>query len=279
MLRWDWSVAAAVGLCFLHRKHHGLAGMALAWSVLTRLFPMALVGMLGLKALSEIDYRRGVPWQERVPVRYLRFGAGFVGVVAVVVALTVVTGGTSQYKKFAANISVHTSEKHVSFQRVGLPIAVTFRGELEAPEGDWFGAKKKALKRVKPYLLFTALLLCVAAFFLAREMDDDEAIAFGLLFFFVPTVASYYYYVITILLALLHLGRLRELKHVVGLAILLGLPLLTFVAHHFLQFRYAVTGLMSVYLAFYFLYLISVFAVPALLRAFRRRKQPMGLTL
>jgi hypothetical protein len=241
---------------------------------MSRVFPLALVGVFGLKALREVDWSKGVPLRQRVPVRYVRFAIGFLVCVATFVSLSVATRGTAQYARFAENISVHTDVEHISFQRVGFPIALTYDGELGQPKagGRWFEGKKDALRANKPYLYGLAALLAALLFFLARGMRDEEALAFGFVIFFVSTIASYYYFVFIAVLALIHLGRISELKHVVGLSLLLLLPHLAFTAEHRLGFRYSVNALFSVGLSVYTLYLVLSLAVPELQRMLRGRR-------
>lgn len=201
-LRLDWLALAVAAVCFLKMGRPFLAGFALSWSALLRIFPLLLGAGVGVKAAAEGPRSR---W---------RFAAGGLLAAALLLPLSELAvrppGGAADagWRGFVANSRKHLGSP--SANNMGMKTLLSLVPEQPfryAPGEDagraWWRIHEDALRRRMPlfYLglaLFAALLVRVSL----KQPDWVAVVAsVGLVPF--ATTVSCYYYVFLLLYALL----------------------------------------------------------------------------
>ena len=129
--------------------------------------------------------------------------------------------GTEPVRIHFENMQTHTSAAELSSRRIGLAMALPFRGEV-MPK-NITNAMRDTVEQQRPLKMVLAGLFLLLLAWAIRKSDDDEAFAVGFLPFFMLTTASYYYYVTRITLTILHAANLEKARHVYGLVFLFGL--------------------------------------------------------
>jgi hypothetical protein len=212
-LRYDWLAALMVAMALLRRGRPGLAGALTGLSATLRLFPamwLAFPGIQGLFALRDPARRRPL----------LQLAAGFFAAVVGLEAVTAARIGVEPTRVHFENMLDHNSTEQLSSRRIGLALALPFRGELEPKLID---PERKALIEAQKPLRFAIAGLAIVGLGLGlRRKRPDEAFAYGFLPFFLLTTASYYYYVARVTLWALHASGLPRGRHAVGLVMLVG---------------------------------------------------------
>ena len=214
LLRYDYVTALVIATCLLRKGRPFLAGMLTGWSATLRLFPavwMILPGLKGGFGLLKREVQRPL----------LMLLGGFLVAVAVLQGAATLALGTDAVKTHFENMQQHTASDELSSRRIGLALALRFRGDLE-PE-NLTKAMKAEVEDQRHVRYGIAAVLMLALGFVLRERDDDEVFAFGFLPFFLLTTASYYYYVTRATLITAHAGRLEDTRSRVGLAMLFGI--------------------------------------------------------
>lgn len=139
MLRLDWFFLLVASLSLLRRGWPGLAGAALGWSAAMRVFPaLGLVGVL-FAGIASPALRPRFARERR------RFTAGFLGAVALLIALGGAVAGPSSWGEWAWHIRRHAAGS--SSNNVGLGVVVAFdpsrrvervqERSLGAPMEEW----------------------------------------------------------------------------------------------------------------------------------------------
>jgi hypothetical protein len=217
-LRYDWLSGLLIAMSLLRRGHHFLAGIPVAWAATLRLFPA--MWMWG-------PFARGVEGltRRRLDRDLLKLAGGFLLGVALLQGLAVARLGTEPVSVHFHNMMDHNSAEQLSSRRIGLALALPFRGETLPKNIE--PERKSAVERQKPLRYGLALTILLLMGWGLRNARDDEALGFGFVPFFLLTTASYYYYVSRVTLVLLHAGDLSRWRNRVGLAALLGLESFT----------------------------------------------------
>lgn len=212
-LRMDWLAAAMAGVALLKLGRPRLAGSALAFSTLLRLFPGALLLGLGVAAAARLAKERKL---EAVREE-LRVAQGALLATVVLVPLSLLAAGGfgaprwGAWREFAAN-----SEKHVATSltnNVGLGTALSWRpaargaalvkdGTLE-PWKPWKDARRASLAATRPFRLLAAAGFLAAVAFAFRSRPPWQAVAAGAGLVFVLADLTSYYAAVLLLLALL----------------------------------------------------------------------------
>ncbi len=100
-MRQDWIFFLIASLCLARKRFFALSGAALAWASLLRIFPVALFGgaaiIIGFHLLRHRRFHRD----------HVRFIAGTLGAVALLVPISMAVTGPSAYRDFAAHIALH----------------------------------------------------------------------------------------------------------------------------------------------------------------------------
>jgi hypothetical protein len=205
-MRHLWLVTLVLSICALQCGWFALAGMALAFSSLLRIFPAAFAVGVACKAYQ--SWRR----QRPVPLRFFIALAG----AGTLLLLVSTTGGRGWYgwPQFQANIERHM--ENTAFNTIGAPhllhtiVSNTVLIDVTAPT--------PAAKR--PYrlaLLFTALPLAI--FWLVRRSDretDASAAAMGTVLIFIALDLACYYYAFLVILVAINRDRPDRLALLFG---------------------------------------------------------------
>lgn len=214
-LRYDFLAALMIAMALLRKGRPFLAGLFTGWSATLRLFPTLWLFGPGVKGFVGLA-------QKKVHKQLLVFLAGFVVSAAALQGVATVVFGTEVVKVHLENMEDHNSSEQLSSRRIGLALALPYRGDTSKNIAK---ETKAVIEEQKPLRFAIAGVLMVAFAWGLRRSRDDEAYAFGFLPFFFLTTASYYYYVARVTLIVLHASDLKKPKHAFGLTWLLGLEL------------------------------------------------------
>lgn len=120
-LRCGWLLWLVVGIAALRTRRPALAGFALAYATLLRVYPVFAIAGLGLKAVVGAVSGRSVEplWRHR------RFAAGAAAATALLLASSILlTGRAGIWSEFAENSAKHLATETVNF--VGLEVLLTY---------------------------------------------------------------------------------------------------------------------------------------------------------
>lgn len=219
-LRWDWLFYTVAAICCLRKERPLLAGLALGYASLLRIFPLLIFTGPLLAAAWELWRHRRLdrPWQ--------RFFLGAAIAAAVLLPLGAATGGGfDAYRKFADNTLKHKETPLTN--HMGLRTLVAYRpaeaghalfdDKAADPWLAWKNARLAAFREAKP--VYAALVLGFLALlaFAVRGRELWIAAAMGIAFIPVGVELTCYYYAFLAGVALLH----RENENV-GLCLLAG---------------------------------------------------------
>lgn len=198
-LRYDWLVWLVVGLCLLKKDKPLLAGVALTYTTLLRIFPGFVVATLVLKALTRmVRERRFVLSHE-----HQRFALGCILAMGVMIpGSSWATGGLDAWKEFAQN-----SEKHLATaltNNMGLKTVLGFdwttrarvmrNDTLEDPFGEWKDAREYFYHKRGPILLGLLILFCLMLGRAADREPDWAAACLGTGFILLASELTCYYW-------------------------------------------------------------------------------------
>ena len=196
-LQFDWFCAIAAGVCLLKRQRHLLAGMFLAYAVMTRVFPLFLLAAWFLPVLRELIASR------RLPPYALRFAAGCVaGAIGLFLFSLLFGGGVDAWADFVTAMTVHSGDHALGERRIGLEhlFSADFTALFE-PMDKVARAENLAASAAAFWSAATALL--AATVVAAWRTDADRALLLGIFVVFSVLVLSRYYYAVLVLLPLL----------------------------------------------------------------------------
>jgi hypothetical protein len=196
-LRWDWLFYLVAGICCLRKQRPWLAGAALSYAALLRIFPVfVFAGPLVALGWRLHQHRRLDPSLARL------FGGAAAAAALLVLLSLPASGGLAGYRSFLANTGKH--EGTYMTNNMGLPTVLAWRpGEvgrlirddrLVEPWGPVKQARTAAFAQVRP-LFWAAVLGHLALLALAvRRADPWVAAALGLTAAaFAVELTSYYY--------------------------------------------------------------------------------------
>lgn len=209
-LRMDWLASATAGVALLKLGRPRLAGAALGFATLLRVFPGAL--LLGLGAAAAWRFAKERRWRALTEELHVAQGALLVAFVVVPLSLLSAGGFTSvretAWQEFARN-----SRKHLATplgNHVGLGTALAWRPstrgaafvkpEAEEPWAAWKDTKRAALEAARPLrILFAAAALAAVAFAFRRRPAWAAAAAGAGLVFVLADLTCYYASVLLLL--------------------------------------------------------------------------------
>lgn len=287
VMRFDWIAAAVLGMAALRKGRPALAGAALLWGGLSRVFPAVFWGMavIGLAADAAARRKAITPEVRRFALASALFGA-------LVVGLSVADVGIAGWREAVAHLALHNSDPEgYSSQKVGAASAMVFRGETTrggmrsarcgfveralagvecTNHGDAVQGRQRgngiagkgvivtALKDrvMKPLGLAAIGLVCLLAWRTRRV--PELLVPFGALFVYLLTTPSYYYYTLRVVLVIMHAADLRSKRNQVGLGLLFAVEAATNWMMTFGWERYTVTSAISVAMALYFAWLVGL---------------------
>ena len=216
--RYDWIAALMVAMAMLRKGKPFLAGLLSGYSATLRLFPALWLYGPGAKGFAGLA-------SKKVHKQLLVLLGGFALSAGVLQGLAALDLGSESIAVHLENMEDHNSSEQLSSRRIGLALAIPFRGELEP---KYITREMKAtIEEQKPIRYAIAGVILLLLGWGLRTARDDEAFAFGFLPFFLLTTASYYYYVARVTLVILHASDLRRPKHIFGFCWLLGLEAFT----------------------------------------------------
>lgn len=227
-LRHDWLFYTVAVVCLLKKEKFLLAGLALAYATLLRLFPgLMVVGPL----LAGIELFRV---NKKLDPRFLKFVAGGALGCALLFPLSLTLGGgLDTWKKFAANTSKHANTPLTN--HMGLRTVVSYRPDTRGtwlrdgasidPWQKWKDTRVEKFHEAQP--LFILLLIGLAGLiYLAVRQTGGElwiAAALGTGYIVAGAELTCYYYCFFIGMACLHEKR-REVGLI--LMVMLGAQLM-----------------------------------------------------
>ena len=183
-LQYDWLVSVICAAAFYQRGRHQLAGVALSWGAMTRVFPgfliigialQAVLALLGVRGEDRSQPTTSSPWH-RIPLSHRHFLTAFSLSCAVLFLGSNLTGGGLQtWPEWVDKIARHSGHHAVtSNQRVGVGRLVIHQPR----EGKfWAQARGNRDQRVaqgegrKHLLQLFGLLLLLPALIRRRGLD------------------------------------------------------------------------------------------------------------
>jgi hypothetical protein len=198
-LRQDWLAAVLVGLCLLRRGRHGLAGAALAYAAMVRVFPVLLLGGLAARAARDLARGEDTRWARRL-------GLGFALAAALLLAAGSASGrGPGAWLEFARNLRKHDAAWLNN--NVGLKLALLYGPETYGRrlvawgEPEPWARWQRHMERLERERLWLwgggAALLVALALWRSRGERQDLAAALGVsLVFALVSVTCYYWSVL-----------------------------------------------------------------------------------
>jgi len=193
-LQYDWLFAAVLTVCAWKKDRFALAGAAMSYAAMTRVFPGFMVIPVLLAMMREVRLGTG-PWLRRLSRSHLRFMVALALGSALLFGASHLTGkGLDAWPSWMHKISNHSKfHPFTSDQRIGIG-----RLAVHAPSEEDFWAKipgntTEQFKRSLPrrYLI---QLLCLPLLMVAlprrRELDGMILMLFAV--FLVVTLSRYY---------------------------------------------------------------------------------------
>ncbi len=198
-LRYDWLFWLVLGLFALRRRRPGLAGFALGWATLLRIFPLCAIAGVGVKAVAEMVEKRSF----RPAWRHARFAAGvLVAVLSGTIVSGIAVGRAGIWTEFAQNSAKHLATPSANL--IGLRVFVArSQGEpLELlndpldldPAEPWKAQVTSAEGRARPAVWAAGAAFLLIAGIAAMRQEDWVAAVLGLGLMPVVLVLSSYYY-------------------------------------------------------------------------------------
>jgi hypothetical protein len=218
-LRYDYLCMLLVSMSFLRKGRPFVAGLATGWASAVRLFPLMWLFGPGAKAFF------GLLRTRRLSRNFVLLSLGTVLTVGALNAAAAAYMGPSTIVTHFENMLDHNKSEQLSSRRIGMALALPFRGELNPKFIE--PARKKKVEAQKPLRFAIAGVVMLLLGWGLRRARDDEAYAYGFVPFFLLTTASYYYYVVRAPLIVLHASDLSKRRNRYGLAFLLGLEWFT----------------------------------------------------
>jgi len=209
-LQYDWLFASVLAVCAWKKRRFALAGVALSWAAMTRVFPGFMAAPVALAMGRDLWRHRG-PWIRRTERGHVRFMTGLVLGSALLFALSFVSAERlDAWPDWVHKIADHSETHPLSYLRVGVG-----RLALHRPvEGNFWAAYKgtdpgpleESLPR-RHWIQLACLPLLLAALWKRRVLDGMILMLFGV---FLAVTLSRYYASIWILLPLAGAGVERH---------------------------------------------------------------------
>ena len=210
LLRTDFAMASVLAVCLVKRGRYRIAGVALGWAVMSRIFPIFF--LIGPATLFL--------WQLARDRRINRQLLGLLVACAATVVLVALGscaffGGTGIWHEWNLKIAAHYSggsDWDLGYRTIaeagflnGIPVRA---GTLAEASVSFASAAAGVV---------VALLVLPALTFI-RGLEDHEALAYGFVFVFLLTVAAYYYYMLLCVPLLFFAPRLERMQNALGVA-------------------------------------------------------------
>jgi hypothetical protein len=226
-LRTDWLFALVAAAACLKKERFALAGALLAWSALSRVFPLLFAaGPLAVLALSLV--RRDDPRRAGA----LRFVAGLALAGTLVVGATLVAGGVEPWREFGAKIAEH--DQRPASDTIGFRKLFLWTLDFERDQGPAIRARFEERRAI--WIVAQAGFVALLAWLVRRRTLCE---ALGLAFVLVWSLAApaYYYYAFLLVPLVWFADRLDLRGRALGLALLFATSVLARAVHGGLAFE------------------------------------------
>lgn len=196
-IQYDWMAAIVAGVCFLRKQRPIAASIAFGFAILSRVFPLLLLGGLAYTAGESL-------WRERRISSLHKRGLVtlvIVGVVGLFVG-TLSGRGMDAWREWQANISLHNHAMTYGSGRVGLKHFFTQKlGEYEDLER--IAERVERLdEQFMLYVLAAIVMGVLLALALRVTRGENERVLLSMVAVFILLVPSHYYWSILALLVL-----------------------------------------------------------------------------
>jgi hypothetical protein len=206
-LRWDWLFYLVAAICCLKKDRPRLAGLALGYSTLLRIFPLFVFSGPLLAAGYHLFKHR------TLDRRTINFFAGAALAVAFLVPASLyVGGGVDAYRRFAQNTAKHKETPLTNY--MGLRTVVAYRpseaghmlrnDSYTDPWIKWKQARLRGFSDARPIYYLISLAFLGLLFLAIKERPPWQAAALGVMFIPFGVELTCYYYAFIIAVALLH---------------------------------------------------------------------------
>jgi hypothetical protein len=158
-LRQDWYFLFMASVCLARKRRFGLAGAALAWSSLLRIFPIVAFTGVGLIAAFH-------GWRHRSVHRdHLRFAIGAVVAGALLMGASIAVTGINAYPEFISHIRAHKSTPLTNNMGLEMIVAHDWSGRmvftrdtrLADDMSPWMSHYTERVKAMRPVIIAVSL--------------------------------------------------------------------------------------------------------------------------
>jgi hypothetical protein len=206
-LRWDWLFYTVAAVCCFKKDRPLLAGMALSYAALLRVFP----GFIFLGPLLAAGYH--LVRTRKLDPAYTRFFAGAALAAALLIPVSLQVGsGAESYRRFVQNTQKHKETPLTNY--MGLRTVLAYRpSETGAmlrndrytdPWIKWKEARLRDWHQALPVYAVLVVGFLVMLGFAVRERPSWQTAALGVTFIPFGVELTCYYYAFVIAVALLH---------------------------------------------------------------------------
>jgi hypothetical protein len=216
LLRTDFAVGALLAVCLVKQGYYRLAGVLLGWSILSRIFPGAL--LIGPTVLLVHGCFRTRRLDARLVHLLLATGAT---IAFVVLGSCIYFGGTEMWSEWADKITLHYaggSDWDLGFRTIAETSIFDGAPMRDAMVSLITGEPVSPL--VQPLELLVMTMLALPALIFVRALEHHEALGYSFVFIFLFTIASYYYYLILCVPLVFFLADLERAQNALGAAVM-----------------------------------------------------------
>ena len=205
-LRQDWLFFLVLSACLVRKRYYALAGGALAWSALLRVFPaLFFAGWVVMAIVYFVRHRRIAPAHKRL-------FAGAAIACAVLVPASIAVTGADAYAGFVTHIRMHSDTPLTN--NMGLPQMIAYSEDgreknaknesAQDPYANWAHIYRENVSKRRPFflaivgglgVLFVAVTMRVKTLWIAQSL--------GLLLVTMLLAPTCYYYGFFLLAAVL----------------------------------------------------------------------------
>ena len=209
-MRMDYIFFLVAAVCLARKRRFGLAGAALTWSSLLRVFPVILFFGWGVMILIHLIRHRAFHPDHK------RLIAGCAVAAGVLIPASIAVTGVDAYKEFAHHISVHKRTPLTNTMGLETVLEHDWEGRmrftrddnLDDPFEGWKNGRLGRFTKMKPvFLAVTGFVALWTVWALRRTKLLWAAVPMGLLLLMCLTNLTCYYYNVCMIAAALALQR------------------------------------------------------------------------
>lgn len=255
LLRFDWPSALIIGICLLKKEKWALAGVAMGYAALNRIFPAIFFFPWLVVALSEW-------WKtKKLPMHHLKFAGGAAAITVFLVVTALGLFGTESFVESKNNLLMHNDS--FSSHRVGLANLFVFDGETTKKQIRAAGgmhAKELDVQSIKKLRMLIGLItLAFIGYYILRvRRPVHELIHLAAVPLFCMTTPQVNYYNLRIIFILWHMANIKKgWFHKIGLAALFAVEVVAQHSQVSGNARFATNSYTSYGLFFYYLFVMA----------------------